>query len=95
MTSRYHLRRARIACRSTGNRRDCGPDTLLIGGPTWGYFNGTPYTAAARGNKMLLHIPRFWPNDDAVVTIFPDSLTMTTGIRTLLHEGDTLRVFKR
>jgi hypothetical protein len=68
-------------------------DTLVINSDTAGTFHGDRFSASARGDRVLLRLPHH--PDGAVLTVARDSLVMTTGIRTLLHEGDTVRVFSR
>ena len=70
-----------------------GSDTLVFSTGTSGTFRREPFTAQARESRLCVrtqHHP-----DCMVVTIAGDSLVMTSGIATLLHPGDTLRVFRR
>lgn len=70
-----------------------GRDTLIIDSDTSGTLNRTPFSARTNSNRMLLALPN--QPDGVLLVIERDSIVMTSGFRTLLHEGDTVRVFRR
>ena len=70
-----------------------GADTLRFTDNTAGTFRRESFTADARENRLCLRTRRH--PDCLVVTVGGDSLVMTSGIATLLHSGDTVRVFRR
>lgn len=70
-----------------------GRDTLVFASPTGGTFRREPFRAMRRDNRLCLQTERH--PGCMVVTVSRDSLVMTSGIATLLHPGDTVRVFRR
>ena len=70
-----------------------GTDTLRFASRTSGVFRGEQFTGSSRENRLCLTTQRH--RDCMAVTVAVDSVVMTWGIRTLLHDGDTVRVFRR
>ena len=70
-----------------------GADTLLFLSGASGTFRGEPFNVEQRGDRLCLRTQRH--QDCMIVAVAHDSLVMTSGIATLLHPGDTVRVFRR